>query len=410
VPPKKSGLLANPYEALFSFNLAFAAVNTLMVAAFGLKSYDVPESFSVWFRYLFLRSAIRVNSILRLGSIDRVGREMTFILSTISLAVLVWSMVCFLGSARRHNIGVGPVAGLSSLLAVPMGLLYANAWLWSPPTWNQSLVFCQSANKGILVADILCISALLYFRRKSGLSVWTTTFLFVLHYGWWSWRIAMAWFHIAESTNFYLIGPLLLSAVFPLSGLSWLVYAREIDREDPAMHKVYQVRWGRVLPLLASAIALLGILWLPAPGYSILHPKNIQSLTITMGRGGSMCFHCPNYAIAIHGDGLVEYSGNRYVAVRGLQKIQISADQLAELLKDFDRIHFFSIDDRAFEKCKDGPAVSLSVSVDGRRKGLWNTIRCVDSGPQAELAHVADEVDKTVGSNRWVACNGYCSP
>jgi Domain of unknown function (DUF6438) len=129
-----------------------------------------------------------------------------------------------------------------------------------------------------------------------------------------------------------------------------------------------------------------------------------------MSRGP--CFgSCPIYSLTLQGDGLVEYRGIRFVRVKEKQSTRIGSEQLMQVLRDLDRMHFFTVEDRAFQWGFDSPSVSISVSVDGRQKRVttdgvyvvgWN------GGPKARILQIADEIDTIAGSKQWVQCNGLC--
>jgi hypothetical protein len=96
---------------------------------------------------------------------------------------------------------------------------------------------------------------------------------------------------------------------------------------------------------------------------------------------------CPVYTIAIHGNGLVQYAGERFVKDRGPETSPISREQIIAVLQSLDRAHFLTLDDRAFAWCFDTPSVGILVSADGSFK------RVVSDG-------AADLADDAVMGNR----------
>ncbi len=85
-------------------------------------------------------------------------------------------------------------------------------------------------------------------------------------------------------------------------------------------------------------------------------------------------------------------------------------EQLMQVLRDLDRMHFFTVEDRAFEWCFDTSSTSISVSVDGRQKHV-TTDECnfpSKAAPKARFLQIADEIDTIVGSRQWVQCKGFC--
>ncbi len=118
---------------------------------------------------------------------------------------------------------------------------------------------------------------------------------------------------------------------------------------------------------------------------------------------------CPSYSLTLHGDGLIEYRGTRFVRVKETQTARISAEQLMQVLRDLDRMDFFAVEDRAFQWCFDSASTSISVSVDGRQKRVTTDDCAVGAkgGPKATFLQIADEIDTIVGSKQWVQCNGW---
>ena len=139
-----------------------------------------------------------------------------------------------------------------------------------------------------------------------------------------------------------------------------------------------------------------------------MNPRNINSVSIEMLRGP--CFgSCPVYSLTLHGDGLVEYRGIRFVRVKEKQTTRASSEQLMQVLRDLDRIHFFTLEDRAFLWCFDSSSASISVSVDGKQKRV-TTDNCNvggNGGPKARFLQIADQIDTIAGSKQWVQCNGW---
>ena len=83
-------------------------------------------------------------------------------------------------------------------------------------------------------------------------------------------------------------------------------------------------------------------------------------ITISMKRDGFPCGYvpvnekdlngCPAYSIVIAGDGTVKYEGISSVKIRGKRTFTIPAEQVKQLLADFERIKFFELQDKYTEK------------------------------------------------------------
>jgi hypothetical protein len=127
-------------------------------------------------------------------------------------------------------------------------------------------------------------------------------------------------------------------------------------------------------------------------------PMSLEDLEITMQR--TACFgFCPVYALTVRGDGTVTYDGQRFVEVEGIQTSAVSEDQLRELVRRFDEIDFFSLEDDYACLATDLPSTITSISVEGRTKTVR---RCSWSDAPASLQNLENEIDEVAGSARWV--------
>jgi len=403
------------HEVFFSLNLAYAFGYTFIIHLAENQILFTPSSDS---GYLFRRSTVRVNDFLHLKlgqaleSVLRhpnpgssIGGEITFCLSVVAAAVLLFFLLRLTAGTFMYRTILSPVAGLFDILAVPAGYLYVLKSTWHlneflPP---PSTSFWHSPLLAIFGAELLCISILICVYRTRPLSLWVIGFLIVLHYGFW---VVVLWPYIPTYVQ-RLFAPNFLLFVSPLSGVVWLVYLKSSQSRFTKTHIGAMVGW-RASAAGAVALVVLAVLWLPTPGYSLAHAKDMNSLTIEMSR--TSCFGmCPIYTITVHGNGLVEYVGRANVKIRGFQTGTISSDQIGKLLEILDRAHFFSLEDRAFNWCLDTPSVSVSVAVDGRSKRVISDAACSGAklGIQAQFVHAADEIDVVVNSAQWVLCDGH---
>jgi hypothetical protein len=81
---------------------------------------------------------------------------------------------------------------------------------------------------------------------------------------------------------------------------------------------------------------------------------------------------------------------------------------VTDLLKAFEDIHFFDLKDKYFEYCTDLPTAIISILVDGKTKQVSNYFGGCEgakSGPQVELAKLADQIDGAASAGRWVTCD-----
>jgi len=149
---------------------------------------------------------------------------------------------------------------------------------------------------------------------------------------------------------------------------------------------------------------------LAAGCHSLVHPNDLSSISVTLKRTACYGF-CPVYSVAIHGNGVVEYFGELNVDVPGAQTSRIPPEKVTNLLRDFDQIRFFDLKEKYFEACTDMPTAIISISVDGRSKEVSNYYGGCErakTGPQVDLAKLAEEIDNAAGTGRWIKCDFNC--
>ena len=129
-------------------------------------------------------------------------------------------------------------------------------------------------------------------------------------------------------------------------------------------------------------------------------PSDLDEVVITLER--TVCFGaCPEYKLTICGSGTVEYEGIRFVKIEGTRTIAISKDKIRQLVSEFNRIDYFSLDDSYEEfMATDMPSAITSLTVDGKTK----TVRHYhgDFSAPKELAELDDKIDEIVNSNQWI--------
>lgn len=161
---------------------------------------------------------------------------------------------------------------------------------------------------------------------------------------------------------------------------------------------------------IVELIALLSFASFAVACHSLAHPNDLKSVSVTLKR--TACYGtCPVYTVSIHGSGLVEYLGEWNVDVPGPQTSSMPSERVKDLLKDFATIHFFQLRDKYFEDCTDLPTAIISISVDGKDKQVSNYFGGCErakSGPQVELAKLAEQIDDAAGVKHWVKCDDSC--
>jgi hypothetical protein len=128
--------------------------------------------------------------------------------------------------------------------------------------------------------------------------------------------------------------------------------------------------------------------------------RDWNSLRITLSR--SLCFGtCPDYSVEIHGDGSVIYTGNRFVAVTGVQKSRISMDAVRELVNLFRQADYFSLRDDYSASVTDNPTFITSISFDGKTKKVRNYVGWEIGIPQA-VTNIEEAIDRLAGTSKWI--------
>lgn len=135
----------------------------------------------------------------------------------------------------------------------------------------------------------------------------------------------------------------------------------------------------------------------PAPTATpALSTQSLDDLVIRMERGP--CFGaCPMYSVTILGDGSVEYIGDKFVAVEGVQEAQLSEAQLRELVAAFEEAGFWEMQDRYESNSTDLPSTITTITLDGRTKSVYN----YDGAPDA-LRGLESTIDRISGASEWV--------
>lgn len=119
-------------------------------------------------------------------------------------------------------------------------------------------------------------------------------------------------------------------------------------------------------------------------------PPDFSHVTITMTMDGTHCFClyqpgsevtcCPEYSVSLDENGTVIYNGLRGTRVRGEKVQSIPVSAVRDLVADFFRIDFFSLQDRyEIKKLPNGNsetidhayASTISIDIDGKKKSVY---------------------------------------
>jgi hypothetical protein len=144
--------------------------------------------------------------------------------------------------------------------------------------------------------------------------------------------------------------------------------------------------------VLASLLLILA--------FTIIHARadsnqssypNFKQVTISMKANGGPCgcvplneidlSCCPAYSVSINETGTVKYEGIASVKVRGKQIYSIPTEQVKELVGEFYKSDFFSLEDRYIQKKLENGlvetidhsnATTISIIIDGKTKSVYN--------------------------------------
>jgi hypothetical protein len=128
----------------------------------------------------------------------------------------------------------------------------------------------------------------------------------------------------------------------------------------------------------------------------------------------TVCFGtCPDYTLTIAADGSVIFEGREYVRTKGTAKSTISLETLRQLIGEFDRVKYFSLNDR-YESRKDGcpevwtdnPSAITSIRINGKSKSISHYYGCqAGTGTSIypkDLTLLETKIDELAGSDRWI--------
>ena len=124
-----------------------------------------------------------------------------------------------------------------------------------------------------------------------------------------------------------------------------------------------------------------------------------DDIVITMER--SACFGtCPIYSAKIYADGSVVYVGKEFVKEKGERRFKIAPERVQQLIKEFQRIDYFSLKDR-YDTDENGnswtdlPTTITSICLDGKKKKVVNYY-----GAPQKLDELEDKIDSLAGLYR----------
>ena len=142
---------------------------------------------------------------------------------------------------------------------------------------------------------------------------------------------------------------------------------------------------------------------LPALAQRQTRRRAPRTNVITLER--TACFGaCPIYNLTIFSDGTVQYVGTRFVKKLGSATGRISRRKLRGLIREFDRIDYFNLDDDytpGSRACPHAPTDMPSAITSFTRKGNTKTIRHYHGCHEESLTALENKIDQVVNTKRW---------
>lgn len=164
------------------------------------------------------------------------------------------------------------------------------------------------------------------------------------------------------------------------------------------------------LPVIFSlSLALFGpSMGCHGAGYSdrtVIHQGIPRDLKITLER--TECFgFCPVYKLTITADGSVVFEGRRFVKQEGVTISSVSPERLKQLIAEFDRVKYFSLEDDYTEtrlSCPtDQPSAITSIRINGKSKTINHYLGCLEPKVPKGLTELENKIDEIVNTAQWL--------
>jgi hypothetical protein len=114
------------------------------------------------------------------------------------------------------------------------------------------------------------------------------------------------------------------------------------------------------------------------------------------------CFGtCPVYVVVVHGDGLVEYEGRRFVKEIGPRTRRISADDARRLFSQFEKARFFELASSYRAGMSDMPTFILTFQR-GKKVHRVEDYAGRNAGMPEVVTELERATDQVAGTDEWV--------
>ena len=128
---------------------------------------------------------------------------------------------------------------------------------------------------------------------------------------------------------------------------------------------------------------------------------------ITLER--TTCFGtCPAYKLTIFDDGKVVFEGKEFVKQKGPAEGQITKTELAQLVREFEQIHYmrledeYGIGDRCPDLWTDYPSAITSFTRDGTTKRINHYLGCRGLTILDQLTALENKIDEVANTKRGI--------
>jgi hypothetical protein len=141
-----------------------------------------------------------------------------------------------------------------------------------------------------------------------------------------------------------------------------------------------------------------------------------KDTVISLSRGP--CYGaCPTYTVTIKGDGAVALEGIRFSVYNETSSPRrevkgqgnISQEQLRELVAEFERINYFSLNGNYATQGADCPNYSTddstattSIQINGRSKSVTHYRGCQGTAALRNLEELENRIDRTANTEKWL--------
>ncbi len=151
-----------------------------------------------------------------------------------------------------------------------------------------------------------------------------------------------------------------------------------------------------------AGLALAGLALACAPTGTAQAPNGAVEITLSR----SACYgFCPDYTVAITGEGEVRYVGRAFVNVVGEARASIPPAEVAALLARFDAIGFARLRDQYRAQITDNPTTVITLTRNGASKRVEDYVGTAVGMPES-VRELQNEIDRVAGTARWVLRNG----